>query len=160
MLPILIGSHPNSHWLPECLESIRNTTPRPVLVHEDGGYEPFALRKGLGWGRFLFLQDSVQILSPAFWDVIDSLGPTWLFGHPPMFMGVFDSTDLIPHLPTGPVDKETSIALETELSHTLGYPYLWPDVRDGNALRREIKHGRDNLVVGNDLIVKWKGTFR
>jgi len=160
VLPVLVGSHPESPWIEDCLKSIRTTTDRPITVHTIGGHEPFALRTGLQWGRFLFLQDSCRILDAAFWEVVDSSGPSFLFGRPAMFLGIYDSQHLRPLLPTEPVDKETSIRLEVELADSLGYPSIWPDVLDRTALRREHRNGRDNLVLGNELIEKHKGTWR
>jgi len=77
-----------------------------------------------------------------------------------MFMGIHDSKTLLPHLPAGPVSKEETIALEAHLGSVLGYRTVWPLITDRAALRTEHKHGRDNLVLGNRLWEKFKGTFR
>lgn len=163
MLPVLVGSHPNSPWLEECLQSIRDTTSTTVVVHTAGGHEPHALSVAASFrfDRFLFLQDSTKILSPEFWDAIEAQdGPCWLFGHPPMFMAVYDVEDILPLVSSRPLSKAEAIATEVEWPAELNYPSVWPEVRDATALRREQKHGRDNLVLGNDHIEKWKGTWR
>lgn len=159
MLPVVVGSHPDSPWIDDCLTSILNTTDRQVVVHGDGGYEPAALRTGAAlFDRFIYLQDSVTILSPTFWDAIGEK-PCWFAGPPPMFLGIHDST--ITALLPRAASKEEAIALETEVPAHLNYPTIWPTVTDRTALRREMRHGRDNLVLGvPGLWEKHKGTWR
>lgn len=162
MLPVLIGSHPGSPWLAECLGSVKATTDRDVVVHALGGYEPAALSAGCGlFDRFVFLHDSVKILSSTFWDHVDAAkGGAWLAGWPPMFMGVHDRSRLHEHLPTGPVSKAETIALEAELPELVNYSTIWPNVTDRTALRLERKHDRNNLVLGvPEVWEKWKGTW-
>lgn len=159
MLPVVVGTHPDSPWLEGCLDSILTTTDRQVVVHTEGGYEPAALRTGAAlFDRFIYLQDSVTILSPTFWDAIGE-EPCWFAGHPPMFLGIHDSTitTLLPRA----VSKEEAISLEATLPQHLNYPTIWPTVTDRTALRREMRHGRDNLVLGvAGVWEKHKGTFR
>lgn len=157
MLPVVVGSHPDSPWIDDCLTSILATTDRQVIVHSNGGYEPAALRTGAAlFDRFVYLQDSVTILSPTFWDAIGD-APCWFAGNPPMFLGIHDST--ITALLPRSASKKEAIALESELPGRLDYPTVWPTVTDRTALRREFKHGRDNLVLGNEHFLKWKGTW-
>lgn len=160
MIPTVIGSHPDSPWLPDLLRSI--SPGRPVHVHRGGGYELTALRAGIErFDRFLFLQDSTIVRSPLFWDVIDTAGDTWLFGHPPMYMGVYTSRRLRRALRSAPKapDKEASIAWEVELAARLPMGTLWPDVTDDTGQIEE-RHGRTNLRLESDLLTKWKGTWR
>lgn len=158
MLPVVVGSHPHSPWLTECLESIRATTNREVLIHGDGGHEPAAILTGCErFDRFVFLQDSVTILNPQFWETVEQYDIAWLSGWPPMFLGVHTAA-IANHLP-GPVDKAEAIRLEAHLPTILDYPTIWPNITDRTALRREVKHGRDNLVLGNELWEKHKGTW-
>lgn len=162
MLPVVVGTHPDRKpWLTDCLASIRRSSPRRrVFVHGTGGYEPAALRAGCAkFDQFLFLQDSVTILHPDFWTTIDASGPAWLAGWPPMFLGIYNAADVAPLLPDHEVSKVESTHLEGALPHSLPMPTLWPDVVDATALRREDRHGRDNLVLGNDLFLKHKGTW-
>jgi hypothetical protein len=158
MIPLVLGSYPGSPWLADW--SPRKLGNRPVHVHRDGGFELTALRAA-PFDRFLFLQDSCQILHPAFWDIIDGLTEsTWLFGWPGMYLGVYDRTTLQPVLDAAPalVDKETSIEWEHRIRHVLDYPVLWPDVVDATG-RLEERHGRTNLVLDNRYLRKWKGTW-
>lgn len=162
MLPVLIGSHPGSPWLTECVESIRSTTDRQIVVHEVGGYEPAALLTGCNlFDRFLFLQDSTRILSETFWEHADATTEgSWLTGWPPMFMGIHVTDQLRPHLPTTRVTKQEAINLEARLPDLLDYNTIWPTITDHTALRREHKHGRDNLILGVEGVwEKWKGTW-
>lgn len=163
LTPVVIGTHPDrAAWLEDCLTSIRATSSkrRKILIHETGGYEPAAIRTGCAtFDRFVYLQDSVTILHPDFWEAIDASEPAWLAGHPPMFLAIYDTATVAPLLPVGPVDKGEAIRLESHLPSVLPMPTLWPDVTDATALRREDKHGRDNLVLGNQYFLKWKGTW-
>lgn len=164
MLPVVVGTHPERpHWLQDCLTSIHKTTKRPVVIHETGGYEIAAIRTGYQhFDRFLFLQDSVTILAPEFWTIVDARrGPAWLSGWPPMFLGIWDLTakPLIDSLPDQQ-SKEDSIQLEASIPGQLGWSTIWPEVTDGTALRNETRHGRHNLVVGNRFFEKAKATWR
>lgn len=157
--PVVIGSHPGSPWLYDCLKTIPKN--RSITVHQDGGYEITALRTGLKHHRrFLFLQDSTEVLHRDFWKIIDESDPTWLFGGPPMYLAVYqggpleDAIDIAPEHMT----KGSSIYWEGELAKRLPMPTLWPDVHDGTA-RREHRHGRDNLVLENSYLRKWKGNW-
>lgn len=163
LTPAVIGSHPDrAEWLTECLSRI--PADRPLVVHEAGGYEIAALRTGCAhFDRFLFLHDSVTILDEQFWTVIDATpGPAWLTGGPPMYLGIHDRTQLAPVLATYPdeIDKRTSVQLEVDLPRRVNYGRIWPEIADHTALRQEHRHGRDNLVVGNHLWEKHKGTWR
>lgn len=157
-LAVVVGSYPGSLWLPDCLASLGRT----ATVYESPDYEIGVLRQAVRHhDRFLFLQDSVQVLDQRFWAEIGT-EPTWLTGRPPMYLGIYDSAALAPVLDVLPerVDKETAIRCELELSDRLPMPELWPNVIDGYALRTEERHGRTNLVLGNHLFEKWKGTWR
>jgi hypothetical protein len=157
--PVVIGSHPDSPWLNDCLKTI--PTDRPVEVHRTGGYEIAALRTGiLHFDRFLFLQDSCEVLDPAFWNIIDNTTPTWLFGGPPMYLGVYHRNDLEQAIGDAPqvMDKAGSIAWEGALPKRLNYGCLWPEVSDATG-RHEDRNGRLNLVLENNLLRKWKGSW-
>jgi len=157
--PLVIGSHPGSPWLSDLLKTIPSG--RDVRVHRDGGYEIAALRTACRYyDRFVFLQDSTQVLHPDFWDIIDGSSPAWLFGGPPMYMGVYNRNQLELAIPDAPavMDKASSIAWEGALSDRLPYTALWPEVTDATG-RFEERHGRNNLVLENKYLRKWKGSW-
>jgi hypothetical protein len=61
-------------------------------------------------------------------------------------------------------DKADSILLEIDWHRryvdVAGEPtVLFPELTDANATGVVERHGRANLVLENDLIVKWKGTW-
>lgn len=161
MIPTVIGSNPESVWLRDCLRTIPHY--RTIHIHREGGYELSALRAGCTrFDRFLFLQDSTEILHPLFWNTIDTLETSaFLFGWPGMYLGVYDRTTLRPLLDQAPthVDKDTSIGWEHRTRHHLAYPTLWPEVTDATG-RIEHRHGRRNMVLENGMLRKWKGTWR
>ena len=164
MIPVVIGTNPERrNWLDDCLTSIRRTSRprRRILVHETGGYEIAALRTGaINFRKFLFLHDSCEVLSPHFWNIIDTADPTWLFGGPPMYLGVYDGPRLERAIIDAPSEmtKASSIAWEGELAKRLQHPVLWPDVHDGTGTITA-HHGRANLVLENEHLRKWKGNW-
>lgn len=161
MLPVVVGSYPNSPWLADCLSSIRETTDREPFVFTDGGYEVPALRYAvaLDMGPFLFLPDSTVVLTEHFWTAVDAGTPQWLFGWPGCYLAVFDPATLVAPLERAPLNlsKQDAIDWEWKLRDEVPMPTLWPDVRDANALRSEERHGRLNLIIGNTHVEKWKG---
>lgn len=159
MIPLVIGSHPDSTWVQDWP---RRFGQRRFHIHRTGGYELAALRAGVArYDRFVFLQDSCEILSRDFWRIIDNLTePAWLFGWPGMYLGVYSSRDLIPVLEQAPttIDKHTSIQWESRIRELLPYPTLWPEVTDATGHHEE-RHGRTNLVLRNEFLAKFKGNW-
>lgn len=78
-----------------------------------------------------------------------------------MFLGVHETAQLWPVLNDLPasMSKAEVIHLEAHISNLVDYDTIWPTITDRTALRREHKHGRDNLVLGNQHFEKWKGTW-
>jgi hypothetical protein len=135
----------------------------PVVDNRSPGFELDHLRTAVAeHERFVYLKDSVRILDPRFWDVIEASGPAWLFGRPSCYLAVYDSATLAPALTEAPtvVDKEISILWESRLMDLLPMPSIWPEVGDRRALRIETIDGRPELVIGNHLVEKTKGTVR
>ena len=145
--------------------------PGESLVVSVPGYE---LAK-LGWvlenttiDRFLFIQDSV-IVSPALYARLSAFdGSVAVLSDPVPFgcyLGVYERKILeevgVPNL----CSKRE--AVEAEIWWTKAYceaagnvPVLFPDLSDRNAKRHSIRHGRENLVLENEFITKYKGTWR
>lgn len=162
MLPVVIGTNPERRmWLTDCLKSIRATAKhRRVLIHDTGGFEITALRTGIAtFDRFLFLHDSCEILTPTFWETVDNSDPAWLFGGPPMYLGIYDSINLAPAIEDAPqvMTKQWALAWEGALPERLPMPTLWPDIIDATG-RYEERHGRTNLILEKPgMLRKFKG---
>lgn len=137
---------------------------REVVVYSGEGFEPNALRVGVRmFKRFLYLKESSRILDPLFWKVIDRTpAGAFLFSRPSCYMAVYDSQGLSTILDQIPrnLDKEGSIWWEWNLQGLLDYRVIYPDVTDKTAKRIELVDGEPELVIGNDLIEKYKGTAR
>ena len=118
--------------------------------------------------RFLFLQDSVTVSAGLYDRLSDFEGSVALLSDPVPFgcyLGVYERKVLnsmgIPQIVT---KRE---AVEAEIWWTQHYvkaagsvPVLFPEVRDSMAQRVVHRHGRDNLVLENEFLVKYKGTWR
>ena len=154
-------------WCPgrESTDGLASATERDevlIIDSNDPGYEMSALRlASTTYSQFVFLKDSVTILRPnEFWAVIDRVqGPAWLSQPPSMYLGVYDSlTFMSRFFGVNANTKRDSVRLETELNGVFRWPVLWPDVRDGTAKRVDYVDGRPELVIGNDVWEKHKGT--
>lgn len=133
-----------------------------VLPHGRGGFELAHLRHAANqWSRFLYLKDSVTILNDAaFWSTIDNhVGPAWLAPWPGMYLGIYDSAQLLAVLGDAEaVTKADSLRWEADLHTHLAWPVLWPEASDANAKRIDMIDGLPELVIGNDIWEKTKGT--
>jgi hypothetical protein len=168
---IVIGtSQGREAWATQALASLPTDMPRMVL--SCAGFEIGKLRWVMHHTelrRFWFLQDSV-VVKDSWWlrDGLQRSGPVSLCMDPcvfGMFMGVYERKVLkhveLPHV----TDKEHAIRLETEwtrdyLMHSGPAHVMFPEFADRNAHRIEHLHGRDNLVLENEFLVKYKGTWR
>jgi hypothetical protein len=136
---------------------------RPNVLVVNRQFELAQLRAAVDrFDRFVFLKPSARILDSVFWEAVDSSGPAWLFARPSCYLAVYDSATLAPVLEQAPtvVDKETSIIWESRLHDLLPMPTIFPEVSDRNALRIDTIDGRPELVIGNALVIKHKGTVR
>lgn len=156
-------------WATDTLASLAGTG--PVLVVSAYAYELGKLRwvlKHTSIDRFWFLQDSVIIHDPSFLaDALALPGAVALCADPVpygMFMGVYDRHLLhqvgLPEV----TDKRHSIALELEWTRAYcaaarQVDVLFPDLADRNATGIVERHGRPNLVLANDYLTKFKGTW-
>lgn len=154
-------------WCPgrACTDGLASATERgEVLILDsiDPGYEMSALRLACNtFSQFVFLKDSVTILKPdEFWGVIDRVrGPAWLSQPPSMYLGVYESFTLMSRIAGMNADtKLDSIRFETELNRVFRWPVLWPTVRDGLYKRVDYIDGRPEIVIGNEVWEKHKGT--
>jgi len=164
----VIGSSPDRQaWLADCSASIQ----REHIAVVNYGYE---LGK-IAWvmqhttaDRFLFLQDTWQVKSDSFWALLDGHGGSVALMNHPYFFGCFAGVyerHVIEKIGVPTVtEKYQSIVLEREwhrhyVEHAGEPVVLFPDLNDRNATRVVERHGRENLVLENDYVVKWKGTW-
>jgi len=165
---IVIGSSPDRQgWLADCSASIG----REHIAVVNYGFELGKIQwvmENTNADRFLFLQDTWQIKSEGFWDLLDSFeGSVALMNHPYFFgcfAGVYERR-FVEKIGTPKVtEKYQSIVSEREwnrqyVEHAGEPVVLFPDLNDRNATRVVERHGRDNLVLENDFVVKFKGTW-
>ena len=167
-MTIVIATTPGREdWLAQCLASID----RPTVVLSDFTFELGKIRwmyDNTTVERFLFLQDSVVVKDPKLFDLFEEPGSTALTDDPRpygMYMGVYERCVLEQIEIPQPHNKEDSIAFE--ISWTESYcraattiRVACPGLSDRNSTRQVDMFGRPNLVLENDLLVKYKGTWR
>ena len=118
--------------------------------------------------RFLFLQDSFVIKDQSFFTLLEAFdGSVALFNDPVpygCFAGVYERSVLERVNVPVVVSKRDSVRLEVEWCRAYveaagGVPVLFPEICDGLGYVVE-RHGRDNLVLENSFVTKFKGTWR
>lgn len=165
-MQIIIGTTPDrSNWLAECAASIG----RPFIAVSNYGYELGKIRwvmENTNIERFLFLQDSVIIKSEGFWDLLDAYQGSVSINQDPTYygsyLGVYERS-ILKHLDL-PVMETKRDAVTHEVDWARRYiqvggtvPVMFPDLRDGEKF--ELHEGRMNMIIENDYIKKYKGTW-
>ena len=81
-----------------------------------------------------------------------------------MYMGVYEREHLAKI--DIPMPESKREAIEFEMSWTAKYcqaaknvRVAFPDLTDRNATKKEIVFGRENLVLENDFLIKYKGNW-
>jgi len=169
-LKTIIGTTPGREaWLAQCLASVAG---RDVFVVSlEAGYELGKIKwihRQTNFERFLFLQDSSEVLSPDFWTRLDEFdGSVALMSDPRLYgcyMGVYERSvlDLLDYWPE---TNTKELSIRNEIDWTQAYcdaakdvPVMFPELRDSVGFEQE-HLGRTNLVLQNDLFRKWKGTW-
>ena len=164
---IVIATTPGrENWLAQCLASIT----QPVLVLSDFTFE---LGK-INWifnrtnvERFLFLQDSVVIKNEKLFELLYERASIALTNDPSvygMYMGVYEREHLAKI--DIPIPESKREAIEFEMTWTAKYcqaaknvRIAFPDLTDKNATKKQIVFGRENLVLENDFLIKYKGNW-
>lgn len=174
MTPVVVSTGlGRGPWVAQCLDSIHRGD--VTVFRSDSGGELGAIRgiwEHTRWPRWLMLQDSVEVVDQAFFDLVDkTAGPALVAPHPSMYLAIYervvlDSID-IPVITDG--CRERAIELETVFmdayvtaAQAMGHevPVLCPTLTDRHAARQEHRHGRLNLVLECQHLRKWKGTWR
>lgn len=165
---IVVGTTPGREdWLQQCLKSIH----RPVLVLSDHTFELGKIHTVFhktNIDRFMFLQDSVVIKDQGVFNLLDQEQGSIAFTNDPvpfgMFMGVYERTVLEKVFIPVPATKAESIQYELEwtkiyCSQAFQLKTAYPELCDRNATRKEVVFGRENLVLENDYLIKYKGNW-
>jgi hypothetical protein len=165
---VVIGSSPDrQEWLADCSASIK----RDHIAVVSFGFE---LAK-IGWvmdntnvDRFLLLQDSWKIKDEGFWDLLESHSGSVAINSDPYYFGCYAGVyerSVIEQIGV-PVMADKRDAIRHEIDwhkryvEVSGEPtVLFPELTDANAFGQIQLHGRTNLVLENDYIVKYKGTW-
>lgn len=165
---IVIGSSPDrAHWAQDASASIG----REHIVVSNYGYE---LGK-IAWimnhttaDRFLFLQDSWVIKDQAFFDLLPETGSLAILQDPYFYgcyAGIYER-HIIEQIGVPQIDTKFA-AVQAERSWHEAYVrqggeprVLFPNLADHHATQQREHHGRVNLILENDYIIKFKGTWR
>ena len=157
-------------WLTQCLQSLAG---RDVLVVSlERGFELGKIEwvyRNTTLERFLFLQDSAEVLSKGFWGRLEEFpGSVALLGDPSVYgsyMGVYERK-VLDKLVGWPLVDSKMGSIANEIMWTRDYadkaggvPVLFPDLTDADGHMGE-KFGRMNLVLENQYFRKWKGTWQ
>jgi hypothetical protein len=157
-------------WLTQCLQSLAG---RDVLVVSlEHGFELGKIEwvyRNTTLERFLFLQDSAEVLSKGFWGRLEEFpGSVALLGDPSVYgsyMGVYERK-VLDKLVGWPLVDSKMGSIANEIMWTRDYadkagsvPVLFPDLTDSDGHMGE-KFGRMNLVLENQYFRKWKGTWK
>ena len=165
----VIGSSPDRQaWLADCSASLG----REHIAVVSYGYELAKIAwvmENTSVDRFFFLQDSWQVKTPAFWDLLDQFEGSVALTRDPYFFGCYAGVyerSVVDRIGTPVVrDKQDSILLEIDwhrryVEASVEPTVLFPELTDKNATEVVVKHGRENLVLENEFVVKFKGTWR
>lgn len=159
-------------FLPECLNSLAGSK-YPILVVGNGGFVPDTdypsvvndwngfelggiLRGKENFAEFIHLMDSTQVKDLdkllSVFDINGHVAFTKGFYH---YMGKFVSQDL----PDIPIINNKADAISLELSWLKrGFREFEPDLPVHTNVFVD-KHGQWRMVLENDFIIKYKGTF-
>lgn len=164
---IIIPTHEKfKQWLDNCLKTLTKVNyPIQIVVNtdEDNQYEMRAVRYGMeNYKEFIVLQDTFEIKDDKIFDLFFK-EPGTVFGNSQgqMFFNKYDSEQL-KTIPLPEVnDKLTAVIAESDLHSILMRKFkpkvLLPNFVDNN--KREHKFGRENMIIENDLVKKYKGTW-
>lgn len=167
---IIIATSPlRDHWVSQCIQSIRDI---PYLVVCEEGFELGKIRwvfENTTLERFFFLQDSCVVKNSEFINLAFNYPGSVAVSNCPvkmgMYLGIYTRQTLsqisIPYVR----DKEEAIRYEVTWSNQYcsiepDIPTLFPEFNDQNARKIENRFGRQNLVLENEYLIKYKGTWR
>lgn len=160
---IIATNQYREEWVKECLKSLEGYTTYPIIVVSTGGYEIGKIKwiyDNTSLDEFLFIQDTVIVKNYGWIDEAFEKEGLVSLSKPPffMYMGKYTRKALDgvrwPHI----VSKLQAVTEEFVWTQELGESHiLWPDLQDNES--REQHNGRMNMVLENDHIKKYKGTW-
>ena len=170
MITVVCTTPKREMWLKDCLESIGE---RPVLVLSDYSYEVGKLRflrDHTKLDKFLLLQDSVVFKdADMFYYDLSRYDGSVSINYCPRFygsyMGVYERSVLekieIPEAHS----KKDQVIFECTFTDAYvaqlggGVPIMYDDLRDELNKGFEERHGRTNMILENEVMIKYKGTW-
>jgi hypothetical protein len=165
---VVVGSSPDRQdWLADCSASIK----REHIVVVNFGFELAKIdwvMKNTNAERFLLLQDSWLIKDDAFWDLLEAHPGSVAINSDPYYFGcyagIYERSVIEKICVPVMADKRDAIRNEIDWHkayvEVAGEPVvLFSDLTDNNATGTVKRHGRINLVLENDYIAKYKGTW-
>lgn len=167
---VVVASTPGREaWLQECLASIEREV---VVLRQAGTWELGKIKwlyENTSFDRFLFLHDSVIVKDQRFFDKmfehpgsVSVTNDPGIFG---MYMGIYTREHLSRVELYSPVTQRDSIRAEVEWTARYaafaggGIPVVFPELRDSTNRGFVEHHGRLNMVLENDYLRKFKGTW-
>lgn len=166
---IIIGSNSSTLWLENCLKTFQGYKEFPVLVVVNDDFEVGKILHTLKYtdlDEFFLLHDTVEIKDPSFFKLaFETEGSVSLCLEPTtfgMFLGkyrrkILETMDIKPTL----TKKDAVIA---EMSFNQDYcsrepkmTVLFPEFRNSNVFVD--KFGRKNMLLENEYLRKYKGTW-
>ena len=166
---VVVASTPGREdWLRDCLSSIHREV---IVLRQAGTWELGKIKwlyENTMFERFLFLHDSVIIKNQLFFDkMFEHSGSVSVTNDPEvfgMYMGIYTREHLSKVELYSPVTQRDSI--EAERNWTRKYAeavgdvtVVFPELCDKNNTGFVEHHGRLNMVLENEYIKKYKGTW-
>lgn len=169
MVKVFIATTPGREvWLSQCLNSLKDI---PCVVISDYNFELgkiIWIYKNTNVDRFFLLQDSFIVKNDKFWKLLDEYPNSlsvnddpYLYGS---YVGIYERSVLDKIEIPQPTSKKEAVHLEIEWNKKYvqaagNVPVLFNDLRDSLAKGIEERNGRQNLVLENDYLIKYKGTW-
>lgn len=166
---IIIGSTTSSHWLENCLKSFQGYTKYPIFVVINNDFEVGKILDVVNYmdlDEFFLFHDTVEIKDPSFittaFEIEGSVSlcddPT-TFG---MFIGkyrreILETMNILPTTTKKEAVLAEMIFNKDYCSRESKLTTLFPEFRNSNVF--EEKFGRKNMVLENEYLKKYKGTW-
>lgn len=170
MLTVIGTNVGRSDWWVSAASSI--APKREVTIVIADGFEIGKLKyvyDNFSVDRFLFLQDSFEVKDDRFFDLLNEYPGSVSINKDPYYYGcyagVYEKKVLreigFPLVLTKRTAVEEEVRWHKKYIEVAGeVPVLFPDFTDASSTRTVIKNGRENLVIENEYLIKYKGTWR